>query len=200
MSQAKKDRKIPVSLLGVSDMELARIIARALREDFGDTPSAIKEIGQITSANLRAIKNWYEAKNMPNSKYLLILARTSPSILRFILMQVGGEELWDAFQFFVKPPKPAPPVLKRPPPAARGRPKAVTLDGTMVDLNERKIWFLSELMNGTTANAEDISERWSVNIRTARRDIAELKTAGKLEFRGSRRKGTYEARRSFEDV
>jgi hypothetical protein len=191
LSQAKKDRKIPVSLLGVSDLELAQIIARALREDFGDTPSAIKEIGLITSANLRAIKNWYEAKNMPNSKYLLILARSSPSILRFILMQVGGEELWDAFQFFVKPQKIPPQTAKRETAARRERPKAVTLNGTLPDLNERQIWFLTELVQGNKTTAEDISERWTINLRTARRDIAELKTAGHVEFRGARRTGSY---------
>ena len=174
-------------------MELATIIARALREDFGDTASAIKEIGQITNANLRAIKNWYEAKNMPNSKYLLILARSSPSILRFILMQVGGEELWDAFQFFARPGKVAPPVVEQPR-RKRGRPrKIVTMNDTLPPLNERQLWFVARVAEGVAVTAEDISERWTVGIRTARRDIAELKASGRLEYRGSRRYGLYEA-------
>jgi hypothetical protein len=28
----------------------------------------------------------------------LLLARSSPSILKFILVQIGGEDLWDAFR------------------------------------------------------------------------------------------------------
>jgi hypothetical protein len=59
MSQSKKDRLFPVKPQAISDDELAKIVASALRHDFGDSTSAIKRIGQLTNANLRAIKNWY---------------------------------------------------------------------------------------------------------------------------------------------
>jgi hypothetical protein len=59
MSQSKKDQLFPIKPKAISDDELAQIVASALRQDFGDTPSAVKRIGQLTNANLRAIKNWY---------------------------------------------------------------------------------------------------------------------------------------------
>ena len=98
MSRSKKDRLFPIKPQPVSDEELAKIVAFALHQDFGDSASAVKNIGRLTNANLRAIKNWYEARNAPSSGHLLLLARSSPSILKFILMQIGGEDLWDAFR------------------------------------------------------------------------------------------------------
>jgi len=92
MSQSKMDRSFPV---GISEEELAKVVAAALRRDFGEGASSVKRIGQLTHANLRAIRNWYEAKNAPSSTHLLLLARSSHSILKFILEQVGGDNLLD---------------------------------------------------------------------------------------------------------
>jgi hypothetical protein len=191
MSRSKKDRTFPHGNGLSSDAQLAKIIADALREDFGDSPSSIKRIGRLTGANLRAIKNWYIAKNAPSSRYLLILARMSPSILRFILMQVGGEDLWDVFDLFQRQ------MIK---------PKALTNDGNSVskDTNlpektvtsrspkERQAWFVEQVIEGHTVTAEDLMARWSVNLRTARRDISDLLHAGRVVFTGSRKSGRYE--------
>jgi len=100
MSQCKKDQLFPVELRTVSDSELAKFVAVALRQDFGGMTSVVKQIGKLTDANLRTIKNWYEARNAPSSGHLLLLARASPSILKFVLMQVGGKDLWDSFRLF----------------------------------------------------------------------------------------------------
>lgn len=73
------------------------MVASALRHDYGDLPSAVKQIGLQTGANLRAIRNWYEGRHAPSSIHLLRLARSSPQILQLVLEQVGGAELADAF-------------------------------------------------------------------------------------------------------
>jgi len=198
MSPSKKDRNFPVGSGLSSDAQLAQIIASALREDFGDTPSAIKQIGRLTSANLRAIKNWYDATNAPSSRYLLILARMSPTILRFILMQVGGEDLWDVFDHFHRSnPKP---VAEDPvqPKARPGRPEQpprpfdVTMDVTLITSKERGDWFMNELKSGRKAKARDLAEHCNVDLRTARRDISLLVRSRRAVFRGSKRNGWYE--------
>ena len=191
MSRSKKDRVFPSGSGLASDAQLAKIIAEALREDFGDTPSSIKRIGRLTGANLRAIKNWYIAKNAPSSRYLLILARMSPSILRFILMQVGGEDLWDVFDLFQRQ------MLK--PKNTPAHDHSVS-DVTKVPVNtvtsrspkERQEWFIAQLADGRTISAESLMERWNVNMRTARRDISGLVLLGRIAFTGSRKSGRYE--------
>ena len=191
MSRSKKDRAFPHGNGLASDAQLAKNIAEALREDFGDTPSSIKRIGRLTSANLRAIKNWYIAKNAPSSRYLLILARMSPSILRFILMQVGGEDLWDVFDLFQRQ------MLK--PKAQFDGPASVSIETkdqaetvTSRSPRERQAWFVEQLIDGRTVTAENLMDCWNVNLRTARRDISGLVQTGHITFRGSRKNGRYE--------
>ncbi|MGN6210503.1 DeoR family transcriptional regulator [Asticcacaulis sp.] len=191
MSLSKKDRNFPGGNGLSSDAQLAEIIAGALRQDFGDTPSSIKQIGRLTKAHLRAIKNWYIAKNAPSSRYLLILARSSPSILRFILMQIGGEDLWDVFDLSQRQ------VLKGP--VKYDLPVAEVTDNQNVTTTvisrspkERRKWFIEQLSTGHKVTAEDLMARWNVNLRTARRDISDLVAAGLILFRGGRRNGFYE--------
>lgn len=191
MSLSKKDRNFPGGNGLSSDAQLAEIIAGALRQDFGDTPSAIKQIGRLTKAHLRAIKNWYIAKNAPSSRYLLILARMSPSILRFILMQVGGEDLWDVFDLSQRQ------VLKAPireEETTKPAEKVADVTTTVISRSpkERRKWFIDELTAGRKVTAEDLMARWNVNLRTARRDISDLVAAGLIVFRGSRKNGRYE--------
>lgn len=193
MSRSKKDRSFPHGLGLSSDEQLAEIIAAALREDFGDTPSSIKAIGRLTSANLRAIKNWYSGENAPSSRYLLILARNSPSILRFMMMQVGGEDLWDVFELFHrnKPKKEAASFeMKKKPgrPSARKNNDSINLDNT----NPRTVWFVERLAAGEKLRTRNLAEHWNVDFQTAQRDVASLVRSGQAVFHGARRNGWYE--------
>lgn len=192
MSKSKKDRLFPIKPQAVSDEELARIVASALRQDFGDGASAVKRIGQLTNANLRAIKNWYEARNAPSSGHLLLLARSSPSILKFILMQIGGEDLWDAFRLLsshalATAPEPETPVY-----SDRSVTKNVPINVPIKSLNERQRWFLILLKRKNKARAEDIANHFEVALKTAKRDIEGLKDGGKIRFVGARKTGRYE--------
>ena len=190
MSSRKIDRNFPINLRTITDPELAEIIAKALRDDFGDGPSAIKQIGQITSANLRAIRNWYDGKNVPNSRYLLILARSSPSILQLTLTQIGGEDLWDVFQLFSNKDR-----------MANGNSNSdKSLPGigstnvpinVPINLNARQAWFVEQLSRNPNLRAIDIVHSWKTTLKTARRDIQSLKCASKIKFVGAMKTGRY---------
>lgn len=188
MSLSKKDRSFPIKPRAISDEELAKIVAEALRQDFGESASAVKRIGQLTNANLRAIKNWYEARNAPSSGHLLLLARSSPSILKFILTQIGGEDLWDAFRLLSNHALATAPEPKTHPYEAETPSKNVPIKS----LNERQRWFLILLRRKNEAGAEDIAGHFSVALKTARRDIEGLKEAKKIRFVGARKTGSYE--------
>ena len=192
MSRSKKDRLFPIKPQAVSDDELAKIVASALRHDFGESTSAIKQIGQLTNANLRAIKNWYEARNAPSSGHLLLLARSSPSILKFILVQIGGEDLWDAFRLLSHHALADAPEPETPPQKAKNTAKNVPINVPIKSLNERQRWFLILLRRKNEASAEDIAGHFDVALKTARRDMEGLKEAGKIRFVGARKTGSYE--------
>lgn len=188
MSQSKKDQLFPIKPKAISDAELAQIVASALRQDFGDTPSAVKRIGQLTNANLRAIKNWYQARNTPSSGHLLLLARSSPSILKFILVQIGGKDLWDAFRLLSSHALATAPEPEMPVNTETNPPENVPIKS----LNQRQRWFLILLRRKNKARAEDISAHFDVSLKTAKRDIEGLKDVGKIRFIGARKTGRYE--------
>jgi hypothetical protein len=196
MSVAKKDRVFPAKSAVISDAVLSQLIAAGLRKDYGDLPSAVKEIGLKTGANLRAIKNWYEGRNAPSSSHLLTLARSSPSILQIVLEQVGGADLRDAFDLLemglnkglnAETPSNLPSKITE---------KIFRIDVSIPQrivgkLNERQLWFLGLLQQGERLKAADIAERWPVTDRSARGDVAGLADLGLIRLAGSRKEGWY---------
>ncbi|MDC7675136.1 hypothetical protein [Asticcacaulis machinosus] len=170
---------------------IASTVSDALREDFGDSPSAIKQIGRITGASLNTIANWYRARNMPSSNHLLVLARSSPTILVFVVREIGGDDLVDAFETFSRrrtstEVSSTPPFVRSINVSNNG-----TLNGT-ISLNRRQTWFVSELSKGHACDARNIVNYWKVSIRTARRDLAELLRHKRIRYIGAKRKGMYE--------
>lgn len=196
MSQPKRDQSFPQKVRAISDDEMAKIVATLLREDFGKTPSAIKRIGLIANVSLRTIKNWYSAKNAPSSGHLLLLARSSPSILKFILTEIGGEDLKDAFLLLDRksedPENTAMHEQQQPVYGAKNctikNPDAVS---ALENLNRRQVWFLDELRAGRSARSKDICARWDVALRTAKADVTEMVTLRLLMFKGSKKTGRY---------
>ncbi len=191
MSHSKRDQLFPIKPKAVSDDELAKIVALALRHDFGEMTSAIKRIGLLTNTNLRAIKNWYEARNVPSSGHLLLLARSSPSILKFILTQIGGEDLWDAFRLLSHHELATMPEPEIPNFGGKNPAQNVPINVPIKSLNERQRWFLILLRRRGKASAEDIAFHFGVAIKTARRDIDGLKEVGKVSFTGAKKTGRY---------
>ena len=194
MSRRKTGRK---SVSQSPDRELAQFVSAALREDFGAMSSAVKQIAQITGARISTVTNWYQGKNVPGARYLLLLARSSPSILRFVLIQIGGELLLDAYGIFASRAAQSD-ANKKPHQisvfGARNVSKNVSMDQPKIPgklLNRRQDWFLVKLETGAMATALDIAEYWNVGIRTAWRDIGCLRKAKRITYTGSRRHGCY---------
>ena len=196
MSVTKMDQVFPIKPRVISDAEIAQIVADALRKDFGDSASSIKHIGRVTNANLRAIKNWYEARNAPSSGHLLLLARSSSSILEFLLKQIGGDQLLDAFMLFSSKQNPTQNLAKTDEPSKIYSIKNYTINLSLPPriaqrLNVRQLWFLSRLQENERVKAEDIAVQWDVSVASAKKDIGKMLHLKLIQFKGARKTGIY---------
>jgi len=169
----------------ISQQELAEIIAYALRKDHGYHGSSVKQIACMTGLNPRAVRNWYEARNIPSLLGLLRLAQCSPTLMKSILELSGYADISAHIKF-----------------NAVSNAKniygdnSVTVNVTLgrnifLKLNPRQLWFYGRLQKGLSLKAEDIAGIWDVSIRTAKRDIAELGDLGLIKFSGASKNGRY---------
>ena len=69
-----------------------------------------------------------------------------------------------------------------------------------VRVNPRQEWFLEQLSKGLRVTANDLAKRWEVSEKTARRDMAELRKVGVLEFVGSPKTGAYVIKQQGHDA
>lgn len=196
MSFSKKEQVFRGRSGVIPDTELAQIIADALRNDFGENPSTIKKIGQVTNENLASIKHWYTARHVPSSAHLLVLARSSPSILKFVLEQIGGSDLLDAFGLLSSRNREDSESLKRVPQSRIYADNFVSINVEIPlhligKLNGRQLWFLAMLRQGHAPKAEDLAIVCKTDIRTARRDISYLIELNLICFAGARKNGKY---------
>lgn len=60
------------------------------------------------------------------------------------------------------------------------------------DINARQKWFLVELGHSVKVSATSITERWGVTLKTAKRDVSDLKERGLITFNGARKSGHYQ--------
>jgi tRNA A37 threonylcarbamoyladenosine synthetase subunit TsaC/SUA5/YrdC len=92
MSFNKNDRKLQ-SKIGKTfptggeheGLRFPNAIAGALKEEFGATTSAVKQVARLAKANERAVRNWFEAKNGPSGENLICLMNHSDAILKTVL-------------------------------------------------------------------------------------------------------------------
>ena len=93
MSLTKKDRIIR-SISGISfpSGSFAGAIAEALHRDYGATHAAIKTVVELTGANERAVKNWFDAKNAPSGQFVVALCRHSSEVFETVLLMAGRVE------------------------------------------------------------------------------------------------------------
>lgn len=183
MSHSKKYRVFPNKKGQLTSAQLAQLIAAALRQDYGGSPSSIKQIGLQTGAHLRAIKNWFYGYNLPSAHHLLNLARISPSVLQVILQQISRSEIAGV------PMTEERQMLESV--ALENVPVNVPIKQISANLNKRQAWFLNSLQNGLKVTARHIQAQSGVDIKTAKRDIAALKKMGVIKFIGARKKGYY---------
>jgi len=60
-----------------------------------------------------------------------------------------------------------------------------------VTANDRQRWFLEQLATNKHIRASDLAAYWSISEKTAKRDIADLKKKGLIEFVGASKNGFY---------
>ena len=65
------------------------------------------------------------------------------------------------------------------------------LSESNVPVTKRQQWFLNQLGAGKRVKSADLAHHWNVTEKTAKRDIADLKNQGMIEFVGSPKTGTY---------
>ena len=107
---------------GVPDVDYARAIAGALRQDLGTTHQAVKSVMRWTGASERTVKYWFAGVGGPSGEHLIALARHSDMVLRVFLQLAGRQryegalrliqardtlsEILDAIQKIVDDPEP----------------------------------------------------------------------------------------------
>jgi hypothetical protein len=79
--------------------KIASAIAAALHAEFGGTRVAIKTVVKLTSANERAVKNWFDGLNGPSGEFLIALCRHSDRVLETVLKLAGRSELLKVKKF-----------------------------------------------------------------------------------------------------
>ncbi len=60
-----------------------------------------------------------------------------------------------------------------------------------VPVNKRQQWFLNQIGEGKRVKSADLAHHWNVTEKTAKRDLANLKNQGMIEFVGSPKTGAY---------
>lgn len=68
-------------------------IARALRGEFGSSPSTMKSVARMTGTNERTVRNWFEEKNGPTGENLVVLMQNSDQVLHTVLFLAGRNDL-----------------------------------------------------------------------------------------------------------
>jgi hypothetical protein len=93
MSLTKKDRIIrSVSGTSFPSGRFAGAVAAALHREYGETHAAIKTVVELTGANERAVKNWFDAKNAPSGEFVIALCRHSNEVFETFLLMAGRVE------------------------------------------------------------------------------------------------------------
>ncbi len=185
MSHPQMGNILPNKTAASMDREIAARVNVILRREYQDMSSSLKEIGRATGIASHTIKRWYEGRNAPSAGHLIILALHFPAVLKMILDLSGYEYLACHVD--------QPGNVSVPQDAAENNGTLNdTINSEPPNLNERQLWFLEGLRAGQALTADDICRQWSAFLRTARRDIADLKDRGLIRFEGAKKTGYYE--------
>jgi hypothetical protein len=200
-----------------SPVAFARAISDALRAELGNTHRAIKIIMLWTGASEKTAKNWLEGRVGPRGHYLIRLIRESSNVLDLVVAaaraptsgEVGdaeggkqpGEVMKPAWSQqgahlssvrssnYLHPANSSPCVPANVPRIVPiNVPMAIS---SLPELNNRQRWFLAEMTNKTRVRHTDIASCWSVSTKTAKRDIAVLRTRDLIAFVGPKKTGRY---------
>jgi len=93
-------------------------------------------------------------------------------------------------------------VVFRPHPEARANEPVnvgVNVGVNDSELNKRQQWFIQQLAADRDVKSEDMKGYWAVTVRTAERDIAELRRKDLIEFVGAPKTGRYQLKKAAGD-
>lgn len=178
----------------------AETIAELLRREHGNSHGAVKTIMKLTDASERTVKHWMSAQHGPETIFFLRLITNSSVIRAFVMDLIEGSQdpaiasRASEFPAMSVSGTPHPPGSRqeRPPDDRINDPANVPIIDPITDgLNERQRWFLARVDAGNRCRADDLSTHWSVSLKTARRDIAGLCSAGTVRYVGARKNGRY---------
>ncbi|WP_188236886.1 DeoR family transcriptional regulator [Sphingopyxis sp. LK2115] len=193
----KKGRMLhPWNGLARSAKDYAELIADALRQENGDTHRAVKTIMGWTGASERSVKNWLSGEFGPSGYFLMRLCGKSGAIRELIVDHLVETDISPSqnIRRLAGTNKGKPMGRKNARNSYEGR-SPVEVDGvTQRDkdvtngdisghrLNRRQEWLLTRVESGASGTVDDISTHWRVSKRTAKRDIAALRTLGLIAY------------------
>lgn len=199
----KKGRMLhPWNGLARSAKDYAELIADALRQEHGNTHRTVKTIMHWTGASERSVKNWLSGEFGPSGYFLIRLCVKSPAVRRLVVELLAECDASRALQAGAASESlPGAKELSPAPGSDRTNGDIysdiygdidVTINVTNHrSLNPRQEWFLIRVAQGERCFAQDIAIHWRVALRTAKRDVANLRDSGRVRFEGSRRCGRY---------
>jgi hypothetical protein len=91
--RSESGKAFPSSDSAEPQITFVEAIARALRADFGSSPSTMKTVARMTGTNERTVKNWFDEKNGPTGENLVVLMQNSDEVLQTVLQLSGRSEL-----------------------------------------------------------------------------------------------------------
>lgn len=198
----------------------AALIAGALRRELGDTHRASKTLMRWTGAAERTVKHWLAGFHGPGGDYLLVLMRESDAVLEAVLTAAGRRDAIVSAHVLEAHGTIAQVIgmvdeergnRARGADADAGRHDGGAVEGTDDPENDpingpvnsapsdglgvRQRWFIEAISSGYEVGAAALQRRWNVSEKTAKRDLADLKVRGLIEFVGAPRTGRYRLRR-----
>ena len=195
MSQAKIDRKLHAKFIAQTDEQIRSGITKILRRKFRNNSSAVKVICRDTGAALRAARNWYDGENSPSLLHFVLLARNYPELVDLFLnlcqQRPDKSPVRGTKQSLEGTQDPEGIKPKLPPKTADHVGNNVGNRESAEACNSRQLWFMLRLQEGATATAESLASCWRVSVRTAERDITQLRQLGLVAYQGSKRAGHY---------
>lgn len=188
MSQQKHDHMWSPFQEAILEEKMGELVSGILRREHGSEPSPVKKISRKTGIAPTTIRKWYTSKKPPSIGHFLMLVQRYPEILKAFLEASGYGYLAAHIRSMAGENDDDEAAASAPAEAVQD----VPINVPNRFLNERQAWFLILLEGADKARAEDIAAEFRVSIKTAKRDIEGLKTAGKIQFIGSKRSGRYE--------
>lgn len=191
----------------------ARRIAAALRTEFRNSRSAVKVVMGWTGVTERTAKQWLAGENGPSGQHLIALLRESETVFEAVLLASGRTNALAAARVLavhgtLVDALATMELLRTDPAYASARafvpphkaPKSDRVNDRLSDrhhaeslraLNHRQRWYVEALAASMDVRANQLSGQWGVSEKTARRDIAKLRSLGIVEFVGSPKTGRY---------